>query len=74
MSIIKCITTLFLLKLSQISLQCVLHSSNFVVRLLYHLILLCVFRCPYDVVIFPVLFSLASGCYDAHRKEQTIIV
>jgi hypothetical protein len=45
-SIMKCLKTLFLLKLSQLSLQGVLHSSSSVVHLLYHLILICVFRCP----------------------------
>jgi hypothetical protein len=62
-SIIKFLKPLFLLKLSQLLLQVVLHSSNSVVPLLYHLILLCVFRCPF-MWLSSMLFFLVNGCYE----------
>jgi hypothetical protein len=61
--IIKFLKTLFLLKLSQPFLLGVLHSSSYVVCLLYHLVLLCVYRWPYDVVFLTVLLFLA---YEEH--------
>jgi hypothetical protein len=66
-------TLLFLLKHYHLSLQGILHSSNFVVRLMYHLLLLCVFRCPYDVVILHVLFFLASKAVIGPVKIQWLI-
>jgi hypothetical protein len=64
MSILKFLELLSLLKFSQFFFLGALHSSSYVVCLLYHLVLLCMFHCLYDVVFLTVLLFLVSGCYN----------